>query len=64
MSHSNIFFAQDTARQSVAEIEVQPPAMMLGEGLCGEWDSSMEADQSLELMDRAELTRLFNQFSA
>lgn len=38
--------------------------MMLGEGLCGEWDSSMEADQSLELMDRAELTRLFNQFSA
>jgi hypothetical protein len=38
--------------------------MMLGDGLDGEWDSSLEMDQTLEQIDRAELTRLFHEFSA
>jgi hypothetical protein len=37
---------------------------MLGDGLCGDWDSSLEADQSLEQLDRTELQPIVDQFIA
>lgn len=37
-SESNIYVVPDQS------VEVHPPAIMIGDGLVGEWDSSMEAD--------------------
>ena len=50
--------------QSAAEIEVQPPAMMLGDALAGEWDSSFDTDQSLEHMERTDLQRVADEFNS
>ena len=36
--------------------------MMLNDGTCGEWDSQLEADQSLQQMDSYELNRIKNKF--
>lgn len=61
------FYPDESAQQSlksVSQVEIQPPAILLGEGCPGgEWDSSMETDQSLEQLDRTALQHVVEKFT-